>query len=111
MTKLLQRIQKLEKRVLPPPESEFDRYLRTRLEAARRRVAELRAEPGPVEHPTASVVAAPVHGQPGFLRNDLATRLYRGRDRARYQSLTENCHAAWPDAIVEVPASPAGFSR
>lgn len=49
MKSIAGRIQRLEERVLPAPETESSRLLRARIEAGRRRLREMYGENAPVE--------------------------------------------------------------
>ena len=85
MTKLRGRIQKLEKAFQLGPPTEFDRYLRLRLEAARRRVG---LATGPRQDGAGNNLTS--SAMPYKEANDLASRLLRARERFRHQNRDES---------------------
>ena len=114
MTKLMRRIQKLEERCLPRPETEFEQYLRERMEAGRRRVAQARGEAEPMEAAPSHTVLAPAIccKQPDFVTNHLVRILHRGRDRVRRENLPiQGSSAALQIADEHGSKTPASLSN
>jgi hypothetical protein len=104
MKSLERRIQRLETRLLPAPETEFDRVLRARMEEGLRRVAEARGETVPatirledsavqVPPPACATAGRPRRSKQSEL-DRIVEILNRGRELARLQSLqAEDCAA------------------
>ena len=116
MKKLVRRIQKPEKRLLPAPLMDFEQKLLTRLEAARRRVAAASGESAPIEvvSPAGNAVASPAiaHRQAKLSPSDLMARLHRGREHARRENLlSQSGHPKSRDGVVSQDGLPAGGSR
>jgi hypothetical protein len=110
MKSLERRIQRLESRLLPGPETEFDRVLRARMEEGRRRVAEARGEslPDAVRaEDSAADVPPPTYASAGHPRRSKQSELdriveilNRGRELTRLQSLqAEECAASSREKI------------
>jgi len=77
MTSIARRIQRLEERFLPEPETEFSRRLRARMEAGRRRLQEARGQSVTDEVPLPEM-NAPMENRP----RTMIHLLNSGRERA-----------------------------
>jgi len=98
MRTIVRRLRRLEDRFCPPVETEFDRQLRARIEAGRRRVAEAK------EH---GEWCASVEGDEGENLSGLSVTeiLHRGRERvARAKAQKEE-----PDSASGLVSRDAGF--
>jgi hypothetical protein len=82
MKSIARRIQKLEEKLLPAPETASSRRLRARIEAARRRVPDAFGESGPIEILPNETVADAGNGP-----ETIVEMLNRGRQRARLRNL------------------------
>jgi hypothetical protein len=82
MKSMARRIQRLEERLLPAPETEFSRILRVRLEEGRRRVRQMYGGRTQFDDLPAVTAADASHRPRGVVEI-----LHRGRERVRLQYL------------------------
>jgi hypothetical protein len=104
MKSLERRIQRLEAKLLPAPETEADRVLRARMEEGLRRVAEVLGETVPAAdraEDSAADVPPPAYATAGRPRRSKQSELdrivdlmHRGRERARLRCLQTGARAA-----------------
>jgi hypothetical protein len=98
MKSIARRIQRLEERFLPAPETEFSRLLRARIEEGRRRVREMYGGRAPFDD-LPDVTAADASHRP----RGVVEILHRGRDRVRLQYLQNQARQRAGDEPDDLP--------
>jgi ribosomal protein S15P/S13E len=87
MMSMARRIQKMEDRFMPTPQTESSRQLIERIEAGRRRVREYYEAHGLSEPSDEGLLPRKVHTSEGILR--IIDILHEGRERSRLRSLRD----------------------